>query len=137
MPVNGTISMPDKDLKGLTIVFTPGTGAVSKDKSAVPNYRPASGTIEAGGAFKLWTENPGDGAAAGKYRVSLSLDAFSSPDDPRAKGIPEVYLDPASSPLQAEVKDTGPNDLKLALDPKATTSTGASDTLSTPVGIAP
>jgi hypothetical protein len=74
------------------------------------------------------------GAVPGKYKVSLSFAptetaAAPSPDDPRLKGIPAIYFDPTTSPLEVEIKTSGSPELALTLDPKATTGGGANDPL--------
>lgn len=62
-PVSGTITQKGKPVEGAIVAFTPliaGSGL------------PASGISDATGGYKLTTRNSGDGAAVGKYRISLA-----------------------------------------------------------------
>src|SRR5262249_3428590 len=77
------------------------------------NDQPRShGFARADGSFELSTNKPGDGAPAGRYRVSIVW-SRTDPDDNRSRG-PDLlrgrYARPEKSGLQVEVKE-GPNQL--------------------------
>lgn len=62
-PVTGIVTEKGKPVEGAIVAFspiTPGSGL------------PASGTTDASGTYKLTTRSSGDGAAAGKYKVSIA-----------------------------------------------------------------
>ena len=69
----------------------------------------ASSMLYEDGSFKLRTYPHGDGAMAGRYRVTLSLGAGSSPR--LAK-----YAGPKTTPLTVDVPKDGLEDLVLRLD---------------------
>jgi hypothetical protein len=69
----------------------------------------ASSMLYEDGSFKLRTYPHGDGAMVGRYRVTLSLGAGSSPR--LAK-----YAGPRTTPLTVDVPQQGLEDLVLRLD---------------------
>jgi hypothetical protein len=69
----------------------------------------ASSMLYEDGSFKLRTYPRGDGAMVGRYRVTLSLGAGSSPR--LAK-----YAGPRTTPLTVDVPQYGLEDLVLRLD---------------------
>lgn len=134
VPGGGTVMLDGKPAEGATIVFHPESS----------EGRPASGTTDASGVFKLTTEISGDGALPGSYKVAVTkwdrppdnLPAVTNPGDsaqmdaiykakekrgkePQAKNaVATKYGDPASSGLTATVSKAGPNDFKLEVTSK-------------------
>ena len=72
--VQGTVTLQGKPLAGATITFTPEKG------------RPATGVTDEEGNYLLSTFKANDGAALGRYPVSISLK-----DKNQAELIPEKY----------------------------------------------
>ncbi len=60
-PVTGTVTQKGKALEGAIVAFTPSAGGPV-----------ASGVTDASGVYKLTTRSSGDGAAAGKYMVTIA-----------------------------------------------------------------
>lgn len=114
--ITGTISYKGKPVSGASISFIP------QDKSA----RPARGTTDEKGQYRLTTLDPGDGVVAGKHSVAIALRApYDGPKPAHVGGaydeelqdlgkplIPEKYFSPLTSQLMAEVTDGG----KLVVD---------------------
>ena len=61
--MSGTITLKGKPVEGAIVAFTP----VTPDLGI-----PASGVTDATGVYKLTTRSSGDGAAAGKYNVTVA-----------------------------------------------------------------
>ena len=88
VPVQGTVKVAGQPVPGIVVSFLPAQG------------RPASGTTDSSGNFKLSTLSKEDGAVAGKHRVSFAMSsiaggqkgASSAPSytksDPNSKGPP-------------------------------------------------
>ena len=62
-PVTGVVTSKGKPVEGAIVAFSPITTG---------SGLPASGTTDASGTYKLTTRSSGDGAAAGKYKVSIA-----------------------------------------------------------------
>jgi hypothetical protein len=62
-PVSGTITSKGKPVEGAIVAFTPTTPGVGIS---------ASGVTDSSGVYKLTTRMSGDGAAAGKYDVTVA-----------------------------------------------------------------
>jgi len=115
-PVQGAVTYQNKPLEKGTINF----------QSVSPNGRGASGNIQ-DGAYTLTTQNPGDGALPGKYRVSIiakEIDMSGIHATSKKQGgtlpskkdlgkafqkakrlIPTKYESPGTSHLEADVKE--------------------------------
>jgi hypothetical protein len=85
-PVTGTVTLNGKPLAGAAIAWHP-VGSQTA---------PASGTTGNDGTFNLTTYQKNDGAAPGKYKVTISF-----PKD--GKEMLPNFSDPAKTPLIAEV----------------------------------
>lgn len=116
-PGGGIVNYKGKPVEGATLVFSPENGTHA-----------ATGVTDANGRFKLSTFNPGDGAVAGKYQVTVTkvemppqTAAPASHDEPTpAKAppkflVPEKYSKPEASDLTAEVTDGGKNEYTFEL----------------------
>lgn len=82
-PVTGTVTQKGKPVEGAIVAFTPAVQGVGI---------PASGTTDASGTYKLTTRSSGDGAAAGKYKISIAK--YEKKLEPKPKGNPEKLADP-------------------------------------------
>jgi len=122
-PVSGTVTYKDKPLPKGSINFVPVDPATG---------RAASGSV-ADGAYTLMTQEPGDGALPGKYKVTVSaveVDLSKASDKAKSAGrmidqadiakakrtnlVPTKYLTPETSGLTAEVRE-GSNTLDFPL----------------------
>lgn len=102
LQVTGTVKHPDG-----SVPQGPASGYVDftpEDMSA-PNARAATGAInKETGEFTLYTEKPGDGAAPGKYKVTLRINSIYPPKPEGASSVvPLEYLKVETTPLSAEV----------------------------------
>jgi hypothetical protein len=85
-----------------------------------PGGRNATGTLAPDGSYTLQTEQPGDGAQLGEYRVAISarddtvLDYIPEKPVPPKRLIPEKYENPSTSELKATVV-SGRNEIPFEL----------------------
>jgi len=110
-PVSGKVTYNGKPVPRGTITF-------STDD---PKGRNATGVIGPNGTYILQTEEPGDGAQLGEYRVSIAaheddvvLDYVPAKPVLPKRLIPEKYENPDTSDLKATVK-SGSNDIPFDL----------------------
>ncbi len=95
-------------------------GTVSFQSTAPEGGRNATGMINPDGTYTLQTENPGDGAQLGEYRVAISarddaiLDYIPKKPVPPKRLVPEKYENPDTSGLTATVK-SGSNEVDFPL----------------------
>lgn len=95
-------------------------GTVSFQSTAPEGGRNATGTINPDGTYTLQTENPGDGAQLGDYRVAISarddviLDYIPKKPVPPKRLVPAKYENPDTSTLTATVK-SGSNEFDFPL----------------------
>jgi len=85
----------------------------------------ARSVIEADGTFRLRTFEPGDGALAGKHRVSVipAKQAGFDPDEGTEPATLHVkYQDAELSGLVFEVTPEGPNDFRVVVERAPATS---------------
>ena len=101
-PVRGQVLVRDKPAPKAFVVFHP------LDAQGPEALRPYGHAAE-DGSFKLTTYEPGDGAPAGEYRVTVVWLAPGGGEDPPdlLKGR---YRDPAASPLKVTIRE-GPAEL--------------------------
>lgn len=112
--VTGKVTYQGKDVTGGSLTFSPAGGA-SKDPG-----KPATGTVGPDGSFTMGTDSPGDGAVAGRHRVSYTPPEVPLPEGKALK--PGEY--PPKSPYhglvpkdsEVEVK-SGPNTINIELVP--------------------
>lgn len=108
--VKGLVTYKGKAMEKIAVVFTPtGTGMM------------ATGLTNEKGEFTLQTNEPGDGAIVGEYKVSFKYDSGVIPDmfNPKKEisPIPEKYGDAGKSGKTASVKaDAAQNDFKFELE---------------------
>jgi hypothetical protein len=104
-PASGVVLADGKPADGVEVRLVPADAIDDRDA-----LRPFA-TTGADGAFALGTYEKGDGAPAGRYKVTLF-----QPDQPPGPGHPNDLLggqfaDAAKSPLEATIAE-GPNTLK-------------------------
>ena len=119
--VTGTVTYKGQPVEGATVAFH---GANAKVL--------ATGTTDASGKFKLTSYAPGDGAAPGSYKVTVTKQQLSgkvatgplSMEDAAKQGatavketntLPVKYQAADTTPLNAMVEKGKPNDIPLAL----------------------
>ncbi|WP_165072872.1 hypothetical protein [Paludisphaera rhizosphaerae] len=108
--VYGTVTLNGKPVTKGTVSFV----------TTSPEGRNATGTISEDGSYTLQTENPGDGALLGDYKVGLVsredvlLDYIPKKPIPPKRLIPEKYENPNTSGLTAKV-ESGSNTKDFAL----------------------
>jgi hypothetical protein len=114
---SGQVLYQGKPLEGAFVTFTPTGGGTHG----------ASGRTDAEGRFTLTTFEPGDGAPAGRYRVTVTkAKAVVTPDpvDPIANPplkveqrhlIPAKYSSPEKSGLESEITASGKNEYRFEL----------------------
>jgi hypothetical protein len=116
VPVNGTVTVGGKPVVGAMVEFQPES----------PGGKPAFGTVEADGTFRLTTNTAGDGAMPGKYKVTIQPPAQGggSPYDDPAKAsapiktptgpkVPAKYTRVDQTPLTQTVPASGPVAIEL------------------------
>jgi len=99
VPVSGKVVIDGKPLAFGAVRFTPAEGG-----------RPATGELDAGGAFKLTTFEPEDGAAPGSHVVTIHAAEQLSGDRVRWH-VPKKYQDAATYGLTQAID--GPTDSVL------------------------
>ena len=100
-PVKGKIIYSGESLEGAVIAFHP---ADAKSDGPVPY-----GVIQRDGSFQLSTYGPNDGAPAGSYRVTVTLDIIpenGEREDAYPSG-PQRYASLDTTDLTAEVPSGG------------------------------
>ena len=81
-PVTGTVTQKGKPVEGAIVAFTPSTPGPS-----------ASGVTDASGVYKLTTRSNGDGAAAGKYMITICK--YDKKPPAKKQPEPDKETDPA------------------------------------------
>lgn len=95
-------------------------GTVSFQSTDPKGGRNASGAIQPDGTYTLQTEEPGDGAQVGDYRVGIVaredpvLDYIPKKPVPPKRLVPEKYENPQNSNLTAKV-ESGSNEINFEL----------------------
>ena len=118
-PVSGKVTYQGKPVAEGRITFLPEHG------------RPAMGTLGVDGSYRLTTFKADDGAAPGKYKVTIDATHVSGGAEPKSfqdeqrlmnsgnvpkvtRLVPEKFSRPETSTLTAEVKP-GPNTINFDL----------------------
>jgi len=118
VPAGGVVVLDGKPVAGAAVLLSPVAGGV-----------PARGTTAADGSFALSTFDDGDGAVVGLHHVGIAkMDAQGFvTDDAGLSGkldgrkiqmravIPERYMNPATSGLEADVKPGSANRFEFGL----------------------
>ena len=107
-PVKGQVFLKDKPATGARLVLIP----VDDPKAEKP-----SAIVDENGSFQLATRQPGDGAPAGEYRVSITwferrkIDPRKEDDTQQfVDKLGGRYADPKASKLMVKITE-GPNEL--------------------------
>jgi hypothetical protein len=119
---SGTVTYKQQPVEGATVLFTSTTSGPA-----------ATGFTDENGVFVLRTFDPGDGAAAGTYKVSISKFDMSTSNPDREDDLqselnesdkepigpnsllPARYSSAETSTLEEEVTSSGPNEFKFNL----------------------
>jgi len=115
VPVTGKVTYQGQAVQGAQVMFMAAEASSEK--------RPAAhAQTDAEGRFRLMTFAPGDGAAAGSYKVLITkreeVPDPTQPDSPYKMTrdlLPVRYGNPKQSDLKAEVKPGEPNDFPFDL----------------------
>jgi hypothetical protein len=107
-PVSGSVSFDGKAPEGAVIYLNPAGG--SSKLETLP-----TGVVKADGTFAVGTFQPGDGAPAGDYDVSIAwyppnLEAVIIATGKAPSLLPAHLSDPKTSGLKMQVKE-GPNEI--------------------------
>ena len=101
----GSSSSPTFEVKGKVLLSNgkPLSSGLVKFVSADGSQPEVSGEIQSDGVFALTTRNPGDGAAAGKYKVKIEPIGRKDPRKSRLN-FPAKYVDEDSSGIEVTVR---------------------------------
>ncbi len=114
VPVSGVLKYQGKPLEGYRITFEP----VDTQRQG------ATATTETGGAFKMGTNVPGDGAAPGQHRVAVVFLAEKMEGEPGKETmsvvtpkvkIPKKYESAATSEVTVDIPAAGNTALEIDL----------------------
>ena len=119
-PVTVHVSFPDgKTLEGAIVAFQsmpdPDAGENAKSISAI-------GKVGSDGICRMMTQTPGDGAIAGRHRVTVApppLPGGSGDLDEMGRIIPEIhprFRKSDTSGLEVTVTPDGPNEFRLEIE---------------------
>jgi hypothetical protein len=119
-PVTVRVSMPDgQPAEGALVAFHPDPVASSEDGAKSTS---AVGKVAADGTCQLTTHTPGDGAVAGRHRVTVAPPPVTKIEDiqkaNKAAQIPSRYLRPETSNLEFAVTPDGPNEFEIKIEGK-------------------
>lgn len=106
-PVKGKITYQGKAPEGAVVVLHP-VG------DSDPNIPRPSAKVGSDGTFVVKTYDPGDGAPAGKYKVTVQLRKFEQKEEGLVAGpslVPEKYASVDKTDLEVEVAAAPTNDL--------------------------
>jgi 5-hydroxyisourate hydrolase-like protein (transthyretin family) len=99
-PVRGQLYVAGKPARGALVALHP------IDKSD-PRWIAPRGRVQDDGSFELSTYEAKDGAAVGRYKVTIDYrkSAGITPDDEGVSQVPAAYVRPETSPLEVEISE--------------------------------
>jgi hypothetical protein len=100
-PVRGVVLYRHRPVASVQVQFVP-------EAEGQPHGTAASAWTAADGTFSLRSHPHGDGAAPGVYRVQVV-------PYPGGVTLPEIYADPAATPLRATVPEQGLENHRIVL----------------------
>jgi len=110
--VQGKVTANGEPVNGGTLIFSP----VASGNDKTPG-KPASAEIKADGTYSLGTDRPGDGAAAGRYRVTFTPPQQELTEEqrtnPKYKAPPPRYVGLSPKETEVEVKKGTSVDVEL------------------------
>lgn len=95
VPVRGTVLFEGRPISGAELTLHP--------QFAGHGWLPVSITAE-DGTFEVGTRVPGDGAPAGRYRVTVVWHPEADAEDGGVNRLPARYAKAASTPIEIEVQ---------------------------------
>lgn len=104
-PVSGVVTYKGQPIVDAEISLFP------EDKDAPETVRPKAKSTE-GGKFVVWTYNPGDGAPAGNYKVTVVHNEVTVSKDTivaKPNDLPQKYASRETTDLQLQIT-AGPNE---------------------------
>ena len=116
VPAAGVVSYQGKPLDYYQVNFLP----------EAEGKRPASAVTDANGQFVLGTNQPGDGAVAGRHVVTVEYvgppsneepgkETFGPPPEPKVK-VPRKFASAETSELMIEIPETGNESIVVDID---------------------
>lgn len=102
-PVKGSVTFDGQPAAGAFVVFHPKSPAAGSE-----GFTPRA-TVRADGTFALTSAAEGDGAPAGDYAVTVRwMKPVKQGNEltPGPNVVPKAFLDPATTPLKATVRDS-------------------------------
>lgn len=93
-PLRGKVLYKGKPIPSAEIVFHP--------LFEGPGWMPVA-TVAGDGTFEAGTKQPGDGALAGRYRVTITWYPNATDENQGRNFLPKCYSDGKTSPLEVEV----------------------------------
>ncbi|WP_068409224.1 hypothetical protein [Planctomyces sp. SH-PL62] len=103
-PAQGKVTFEGEPAAGAFVVFSP----KAAPKSGQEGFTPRA-TVRADGTFSLTSATEGDGAPAGDYAVTVRWSKPVKQGNELVAGpnvIPKAYADPATTPLQATIRES-------------------------------
>ncbi len=99
-PVRGVLLIDGKPAKDAQVIFNPADGEDFDQRGARP-----TGKADENGAFTLTTYQPGDGAPAGTYLVTVYWAANPESLEPSPDRLNGRFADPTRSKLEVVVEE--------------------------------
>lgn len=120
-PASGVVTLDGKPIDGVSITLIP--------KDGTSSGRISYGLTDAEGRFELRVSPDRSGAIIGAHWVQLEkltqqdgspIPAGASPDEVAASNqLPQAYADAGSTPISAEIPESGTSDLAFDLSSQA------------------
>jgi hypothetical protein len=121
-PASGVVTLDGKPIEGVSILLIP--------KEGTSSGRISYGLTDAEGRFELRVSPDQSGAIIGTHWVQLEkltqqdgspIPAGTSPEEVAAMNqLPQAYADAGSTPISAEIPESGTSDLVFDLSSRAT-----------------
>jgi hypothetical protein len=105
-PLRGTATYRGQPIPRAELVFHP--------QRTEPGWMPVA-IVADDGSFAAGTKHPGDGAPAGRYKVTASWYRDATDENPGRNHLPAHYSDATTTPLEIEVRPDSEEMLSLPL----------------------
>jgi len=100
-PVQGVLKIDGQPAVDAQVILHPAGGSDFDERGTRP-----TGRVGPDGSFKLTTYQPGDGAPAGNYVVTIYWAKDPESLEPSPDRLKGRYLDPAKSTIKIEIEET-------------------------------